>query len=379
MSMAKRGTRAASLAGALAVSAALVAASPAPIAGATTNAMYNQTNLVSDIPGVAPVTDPNLVNPWGMSNPPGGPLWVSDNNANVAALYTGALGTPPTPLKPAPGPEPLTVTVAGGAPTGQVFNGTSNFVVHNRMISGPSRFIFASENGDITGWAPNVPPLAPPPFALSTRARVGVSVPQAVYKGLAISPDPVNTLLFAANFHSGKVDVFDKTFDQVNTPSFVDNKIPDGYAPFNVAVFGNNLYVTYAKQNAKRHDDVKGAGHGFIDVFPVTGGPARRLVSRGVLNSPWGMAMAPAGFGGFSGDLLVGNFGDGTIHAFDPTTGALVGTMSHPDGTAIAINGLWGLIFGDASFGSPTTLFFSAGIGDEAHGLLGEFTPVPAV
>jgi uncharacterized protein (TIGR03118 family) len=338
-------------------------------AGADGPGVYRQTNLVSDIAGVARKTDPNLVNPWGMSElAGGGPLWVSDNNADVATIYTG--DQQGSPLLPAP----LVVNIPGGAPTGQVNNPTNEFVVTIGGASAPALFIFASENGDITGWARNVPP--PPPGGFSNQAVTAFSDPNAVYKGLAI--DTTTPRIFAANFRAGTIDVFDGSFTkQINPPGkFVDPNLPAGYAPFGIANLGGKLYVTYAQQDAAKHDDVKGPGHGFIDVYALDGTLIRRLVSGGALDSPWGLVTATDHFGQFSNDLLVGNFGDGTIHAFNPTTGALLGALMNRDGDQITINGLWGLIFGDRTVGTPNTLFFSAGIADESHGLLGTLNAV---
>jgi uncharacterized protein (TIGR03118 family) len=345
-------------AGVSAALALLPAASGIAVSPATP---YTQTNLVSDIPGVARITDPNLVNPWGVAEFPGGPLWVADNNANVATLYAGDLGgSALTPVS-------LVVKVPGGAPTGQVFNGTSGFVVHDGKQAGPAKFIFSSENGGISGWNPAVGEGAAP----STEAQLAVSVRHAVYKGLAI----VGRHLYATNFHSGHVEVFNARFHRVRVPgAFADPRIPRGYAPFGIAPIGGKLYVTYAKQNAQRHDDVAGPGHGFVDVYSPHGVLLRRLVRHGVLNSPWGMVIAPSMFGTFSNDLLVANFGDGAINAFDPASGAFRGALKNADGNPIAIDDLWGLIVGDGVAGTPQTVFFTAGIADEGHGLLGAIT-----
>jgi uncharacterized protein (TIGR03118 family) len=302
-----------------------------------------------------------------MSEPPGGPLWVSDNGADVATLYQGDQNG--TPLVP----RPLVVSIPGGAPTGQVFNGTGQFVVHNGMSSGSALFLFASENGDITGWAPQVPPSSSGP---STMAQIGFSKVRAVYKGLAINPDPNSPRLYATNFRKGTIDVLDGSFHLLPHPGkFVDPNLPAGFAPFGIANLGGKLYVTYAKQDRFKHDDVAGPGNGFVDVYSLDGTFLTRLISHGVLNSPWGLILATPDFGTFSNDLLVGNFGDGTINAFNPTTVAFIGTLTNPDGGQIQINGLWGLIFGDQAAGTANTLFFSAGIGDESHGLLGTLVP----
>jgi uncharacterized protein (TIGR03118 family) len=342
--------------------AALLVTLPAPRAGAAGNS-YRQLNLVSDIPGKAQLTDPNLVNPWGMAAGPATPVWAADNGTGVATIYPGAVGG--TPLSIAP----LVVRIPGGAPTGQVFNGGSGFVVSDGQgHSGPALFIFASEAGKITGWNPNVPPPAP-----STRAQTGVTVEHAVYKGLAIASTSGGDFLYAANFHSGHVDVFNASFKKVHLPGgFRDPNLPAGFAPFGIQTIGSTVYVAYAKQDEAREDEVAGPGLGFVDAFDTSGHLRMRVASRGALNAPWGLALAPAsGFGAFSGDLLVGNFGDGRINAFDPATGAFRGTLRHPNGKAIQIDGLWAIRFGNGVTGGPTDLLFDAGIRDEAHGLLG--------
>jgi uncharacterized protein (TIGR03118 family) len=322
---------------------------------------YRQVNLVSDMPGVAAVTDPNLVNAWGMAASPTSPVWVSDNGTDVSTLYSGGAQGMPW------GIVPLVVNIPGGAPTGQVFNGTDAFVVHSGSASGPALFLFASESGLITGWNPSVPLPAP-----STQAQVAVRTAGAVYKGLALASGEHGDRLYAANFRAGKIDVFDSSFMPVHRRgAFVDRRIPDGYAPFNVQELDGHLYVTYAKQDAAKEDDVSGSGHGFVDVYSQGGRLLRRLVSRGPLDSPWGLVIAPHDFGRFGDDLLVGNFGDGKIHAFDPHSGEQLGTLRDRHQHAIAIDGLWGLRFGNGVAGSIHTLLFTAGPDDEAHGLFG--------
>jgi len=328
---------------------------------------YIQTNLVSDVPGLAQLTDSSLVNAWGMSFSPTSPVWISDNGADVATLYRG--DTPGVPIAKVP----LTVTIPDGAPTGQVFNPTSDFVVSAGGASAPARFIFASENGSIDAWNPGVPPPGP-----STMAQSMVTVTGAVYKGLALSTGVSGSHLFAANFHDNRIDVFNGNFQLVQLDgSFADPMLPAGYAPFDVANLGGRLFVTYAMQDAAAHDDVAGQGHGFVDVFDLEGHLLQRLISHGRLNSPWGLALAPGGFGQFSGDLLVGNFGDGRINAYDPSTGEFVGVLSSRPGKPIVIDGLWALLFGNGTAGTPTTLLFSAGPDGEQHGLFGSIALAP--
>jgi uncharacterized protein (TIGR03118 family) len=340
----------------------------------TAHGFYQQTNLVSDLPNIAKVQDSNLVNPWGLSHSPTSPWWVSDNGTGVATLYDGN-GTPVNPLPP--GTPPLVVTIpppAGGtssAPTGNVFNGTSGFVVTEGGASGPSRFIFATEDGTISGWNPTVDQTHA--ILVVDRSTVGAG---AVYKGLAIAGNSI----YATNFRFGTVEMFDSNFHLVK--SFTDSKLATTcplpnqcYAPFGIQNIGGNLYVTFALQDAEHHDDVAGPAHGFVDVFDTSGNLIRRLILHGRLNSPWGLTLAPADFGRFSNALLVGNFGDGRINAYDLNTGEFLGQLRDQANTPITIDDLWALGFGnDANAGLHNELFFTAGINDEADGLFGKIT-----
>ncbi|MBO0846878.1 MAG: TIGR03118 family protein [Nocardioides sp.] len=332
---------------------------------------YQQINMVSDQPGVAPLTDPDLVNAWGMSfipgtdAAPGSPLWVSDNGTDKTTLYAGSPAGSPTGMVT----KVRAIDVTSGVPTGQVFNTDSTgFVVHNAAgASAPALFLFATESGAIDGWNPSVG---------ATVTEVGRdNGANAVYKGLAIATaSDGHTYLYAANFRSGRVEAYDDTFTPVELPGglFVDPRIPAGYAPFNVQELDGQLYVTYAKQDPGLEDDVAGQGHGFVDVFTNDGAFVKRLVTRGVLDSPWGLAMAPADFGRFSGDLLVGNFGNGRINAFSPTNGHFEGQLRGSDGQPITIDGLWALMFGNGNAAKTNELLFSAGPNDESNGLLGK-------
>jgi uncharacterized protein (TIGR03118 family) len=348
-------------------SAGAVAAGPHPSG-------FRQVNLVSDIPGAAPLTDTDLVNAWGLSASPGtdaapgSPLWVSDNGSDKTTLYSS--GTASSVTK-----SSLIVNIASGAPTGQVFNTDhTGFVIHDASgHSGSASFIFDTENGTIDAWNAGVGATAPGP---STVTEVPVdNGANAVYKGLAIAQaSDGQTYLYAANFRSGRVEVYDSNFKPVELPGglFVDHRIPAGYAPFNVQELAGRLYVTYAEQDAALHDDVAGPGHGFVDVFTNDGAFIKRLVTRGQLNSPWGLALAPAGFGGFGGDLLVGNFGNGHINVYNPDTGAHLGELRQANGRPIVIDGLWGLLFGNGNAAKTSELVFSAGPNGESHGLLGK-------
>jgi uncharacterized protein (TIGR03118 family) len=369
------------------VVAAATVASAVALAGAATHAFasnspssraYRQTNLVSDIPGLAAHTDPNLHNAWGTSTGPGLPIWVSDNAGGVSTLYDGH-GNP----EPGPGSGQLVVSIpappsagtgAVGAPDGTVFNPTPDgFTVTENGSSAPAKFLFATEDGTIAGWAPTVDAT----HAVLTVDRSTLTDPAgnagALYKGLALVTTTSGKFLYATNFRFGTVDVFDSNFTLVK--SFTDPTVPAGYAPFGIHNIGGNLYVTFAKQEADKHDDVAGAGHGFVDVFTPDGMLTHRLASRGSLNSPWAVTLAPATFGEFGGDILVGNFGDGRINAFDPTTGGHLGELRSHDGP-LAIAGLWGLRFPAGSLNvDPGALYFTAGPNHESDGLLGEIVP----
>ena len=274
---------------------------------------FVEHDLVSDVAGRADLQDTNLVNVWGMAQGPTSPVWVAANHTNVATLYSGdGVTGPPTKV-------PLVVSVPGDGVTGQVFNPTPGFVVDDGAgHSGAALFLFDSESGDVTGWSPGVPP--PPP---STKAQPAAHVDGAVFKGLAMATTQSGKdRLYAADFHHGTIQVFDNTFKHLDLDgAFVDRQLPDGYAPFNVAAIGGNLYVAYAKQDSAKVDEVAGAGKGFVDVYDPAGHLLRRLISRGALNAPWGMTIAPDGFGDLGGALLVGNFGDGRINAYNATTG----------------------------------------------------------
>jgi len=315
--------------------------------------VFKRVNLISDIDGVARITDPNLVNPWGMAAGPGTPLWVNDNGADVSTLYSGGVhGSIPQII-------PRVVSIPGGAPTGIVFNSTSGFKVGGT----PAKFIFDSEAGVLSAWVSG------------SAAQTEQTIPDAVYKGLAIGMSSHGMRLYASNFHAGKVDVFDDSFQPVSlhAGAFTDPTLPAGYAPFGIQELNGKLYVTYALQKPPDNkDDQAGPGNGFVDVYDNDGNLLKRLISNGALNSPWGLVIAPRDFGPFGGDLLVGNFGDGAINAYDRRTGDFQGTLMNRDGNQIKINGLWGLRFGNGTFGTPDTLVFTAGIGDEGHGLLGE-------
>jgi uncharacterized protein (TIGR03118 family) len=343
------------LAAAFAV-AVLTASALASAANAAEANSYVVHNLVSDVPGAADRVDPNLVNAWGLASLPTSPWWVADNGTEVSTLYQ-ANGTP----------APLVVSVDGGAPTGLVANPGSRFVVSAGGTSGSARFIFDTEDGAISAWSPGV---------TGTHAIVVATSPGAIYKGLAIASSPAGDFLYAADFHHARVDMFNDHFALATRPgAFVDPKLPAGFAPFGITNIGGQIFVSYAKQDADQEDEVAGQGLGFVDAFDTSGNFIGRVATRGQLNAPWGLARAPANFGAFGGDLLVGNFGDGEINAYEPQpdgTYERVGALKRPDHKPILIDGLWALAFGKGGQnGTPDTLFFTAGPDDETHGLFG--------
>ena len=341
---------------------------------------YRQTNLVSDIQGLAKFTDAHLKNPWGLSSSATSPIWVSDNNAGVTTVYRGdgtalrlANGDQLAPAIPAP---PSAGPGAVGAPTGTVFNPTNDFQITKGGSTGKAFFIFATEDGTIAAWKPDadiqnavIPQGTDADQSTATDSAGDVG---AVYKGLAIGSVGSANYLYATNFRFGTVDVFNSGFRLVKLAgSFSDPSIPAGFAPFGIQNINGVLFVTYAKQNAAKHDDVKGPGNGFVDVFSTNGTLLGRFASQGTLNSPWGLALAPSSFGNFHNDVLVGNFGDGLINAFT-TGGGFRGQLKSETNAPIQIDGLWGLRFGNGGAGGDaSTLFFSAGINDEADGLFG--------
>jgi len=341
-----------------------VASAEAPAAA---RAAFTEVDLVSNIPGRAAVTDGHVQNAWGLALSPTSPLWVANNGTNTATLYAGGVGGA------TPAVVPLVVTIPGGAPTGQAFNGGSGFVVSGPGGSGPARFLFVSEAGDLVGWNPT----ADPTVGGQSTASLARHVDGAVYKGLTLTTTAFGSFLLAADFHHARIDVFDSSFTLIQppAPSFTDPALPAGYAPFDVAALNGKIYVAYAQQDPDAVDEVAGPGKGFVDVYDGSGLLERRLVSGGPLNAPWGLEIAPASFGKFAGDLLVGNFGDGRITAVDPRSGHVDGQLRDSHGKPIQIDGLWALLRGTASTGGTDAVWFSAGPNDEADGLVGQIRP----
>ncbi len=343
----------------------VIATTPQFLFAAST--FYIQHNLVSDVPGLAANTDPNLVNPWGISTSAASPFWVSNNLTGTSTLYNSA-GVPNSTVVTIPPPA----NAKGSShPTGQVNNGTTAFVLPNGTRAS---FIFSTEEGTIAGWNGGATAIT----------KVDNSAAGAVYKGLAIGTAASGPVLYAANFHSGTIDVFDGNYNAITLQgSFADPSVTAGFAPFNIQNLGGKLYVTYALQDGAKRNDVAGPGNGFVAVFDQNGNLLQHLVSNGPLNSPWGVAIAPAIFGQLSNALLVGNFGgSGVINAFDLKTGNVLGPLQDSTGKPIANQGLWALQFGNnGNGGDGGRLYFCAGpsINGAIHGLLGSIDPAPSI
>ncbi len=365
---------------------------------------YNQTNLVADAPTTATAAhyDANLKNPWGLTRSPSSPWWVSDNGAGVSTLYSGDGTASPLVVK-IPGPMGSAQDFSA-TPTGTVFNGTSSF--------GGSHFIFVTEDGTISAWTSGTAAVLE-----VDNSKIPNPANGAVYKGATIAEHNGNLYLYVTNFRSGRVEIYDSNFhrvkftrkdndfgeslfggflDNYSAEPFEDFRIPRGFAPFNIQNIGGSLFVTYARQDSAKHDDVAGDGSGYVDVFSPGGRLEMRLQHGPWLNSPWGAVWAPRDFGTFSNRMLIGNFGSGKIAVFDGFDGHFVGFMEDANSNPIVIDGLWALMFGNSALGCPSTppagsglpkcgsagpynaLFFSAGPNDEANGLFGTLTPVTA-
>ena len=337
---------------AAALAAALLIAGSA--FGGIADDVFTVHNLVSD------TADATLVNGWGLSAGPTTPWWVSDNGKSATTLYNGSGAK-----------QALTVSVPGG-PTGTVFNGAAtDFVISQNGKTGAARFLFATEGGTILGWSPAV-------NAATAIPGVDRSASGAVYKGLTTAGDR----LYATDFHNNRVDVFDASFNPVTTAPFKDPKLPKGYAPFGIQALAGSIFVTYAKQDAAKHDEVAGNGFGYVDQYSLDGQLVARVASGGRKtappNAPWGLALAPSSFGVFSGDLLIGNFGNGRVSAYQDRGGGkwvFKGQLRHGDQTLVEIDGLWAIAFGNgAAAGPATSLYFAAGPAGETHGLFGSIT-----
>ena len=342
--------------------------SAASAAAQNTTQHYTQTNLVSDIPGVAAVTDPNLVNPWGLARSSGSPWWVSDNGTGLSTLYNGTTGKPASLVVTIP---PADSNSGTGTPTGAVFNGSTGFAV---APGKPAVFLFVTEDGTVSGWNPAVN---------GTNAILVVNTKgKSVFKGATIAtanlPSGPASFLYVADFRKGRIQVFDTNFKHVSMDDeFEDDELPNGYAPFNVQNIGGNLYVTYALQDTAKHDEVDGEGLGYVDVYSPTGRLLHRLEHGNWFNAPWGLVQASSDFGAFSHSILVGQFGSGEILAFNAVTGRFEGSLQNASNQPIVIDGLWAIGFGNGGNAGPATaLFFSAGSNHEQDGLFGMITAV---
>lgn len=377
----------------LKAAAVIVLAAGFTIGHAADDDAYVVTPLVSNLAGAAPKVDGVLQNAWGIAfSPAASPFWINDNATGCSTLYDGegakvALQVSiPLPgnvipastchpsLANSPNPTPA-------APTGIVWNPSPAFLVPGTTL--PAAFIFATEDGTISAWAGGLNPPNNAVIAADNSASPSAAH-GAVYKGLVFGVNENGGFLFATNFRSGRIDVFGPSggtnglFMPATTDGgFTDPDIPAGYAPFGIANIDGDLFVTYAQQDDKKHDDVAGNGHGFVDVFDTDGHLLRRFASRGTLNSPWGIARASFAFGRFSGKILIGNFGNGRINVFN-NDGKFVDQLENPYGNPLAIDGLWTLTLGGGRNSSPDTLYFSAGPNKETNGLFGTITPLSA-
>ena len=353
-------------------------AAPAPAAAAG----FSDTALVSNSSAVVATAnkiDANLQNPWGIAVAPGLPFWISDNNSNLSTLYSG-IGAIET--QSITGSANVGIAIPASAagvqanPTGQVYNGNGGFLIATSNGQETALFIFDGEGGTIAAWAADSGATA----VTAYDDGVASGANHAVYKGLAIGTVGGATYLYATDLHNNKVDVFDTNFAKpaAMQGKFVDPNIPAGFVPFGIAALNGNLYVTFAKQDAAMHDETTGAGLGYVDIFDFSGNLISQFASAGSLNAPWGMAIAPAGFGSLQGDVLIGNFGDGTINIFSPNGTALAnfeGPLMSSNGQPIAFPGLWSLVFGNGDADKPvTTLFYTAGFADQTDGVFGGIT-----
>jgi uncharacterized protein (TIGR03118 family) len=343
---------------------------------------FTDTALVSNsstVVATALTIDANLQNPWGIAVAPGSPFWISDNNSNVSTLYSG-IGANET--QAVTGSANVGIAIPASAagvpanPTGQVYNGTGGFLIPTSKGQESALFIFDGEGGTIAAWAQDSGAAAV--TAYDDGVANGAS--HAVYKGLAVGTVAGATYLYATDLHNNKVDVFDTNFSKpaAMQGKFVDPNLPAGFVPFGIAALNGNLYVTFAMQDAAMHDETTGAGLGYVDIFDFSGNLISRFATAGALNAPWGVAIAPAGFGSLQGDVLIGNFGDGSINIFSPNGTALAnfeGPLMSSSGQPFAFPGLWSLVFGNGDADKPlTTLFYTAGFADQTDGVFGGIT-----
>ncbi|HTR23099.1 MAG TPA: TIGR03118 family protein [Terriglobales bacterium] len=349
---------------------ALLALCLSILAGNALAQHYTETDLTANRSGISNAAniDPNLVNPWGLSRSSGSPWWDSDNGTGLSTLYD-LNGVPQSLVVTIPPPKGQNGTAA---PSGTVYNYTTSF---EAGPGAPAIFLFATEDGTISGWNPNVN---------QTNAVLVVdhNAQGAIYKGIALASLPGGPRLYVSNFASGQVEVYDAKFHQIKTGpgDFTDSKLPLHYAPFGIQNVGNNIVITFAQRSPGSTDENHGPGLGYVDVFDTRGNLLLRLQHGQFMNAPWGIAESPADFGAFSHRLLIGNFGDGKINVFNEFSGNFEGQLLNADGSAISIDGLWALSFGggNTKSGAGNTLYFTAGLNDEADGLFGNIVPVSA-
>ena len=351
--------------------------------GQQTSTVFTDTALVADkseVVASAKTVDANLQNPWGIAVAAGLPFWIADNNSNLATLYSGAgdvetqevTGSPTTGIA-----IPASAAAVQANPTGQVYNGSGSFLIATSKGQESALFLFDGEGGTIAGWGMDSGSTA----VTAYDDGIANGANHAVYKGLALGTVNGATFLYATDLHNNKVDVFDTSFAKLADMQgkFVDSTIPQGFVPFGISAIDNQLYVTYAKQDSAKHDEVAGAGLGYVDVFDLSGNLLSRFASNGALNAPWGIAVAPSGWGSLAGDVLVGNFGDGKINIFKPNGTQLatsVGPLKGSNGQPFAFPGLWSLVFGNGDSDKPsTTLFYTAGFASQTDGVFGTITP----
>jgi uncharacterized protein (TIGR03118 family) len=338
-----------------------------PVGAAPANA-YIQHNLVADTPGVADVTDPNLINPWGIAESATSPFWISNGGSGLATVYsTSATATITVASLKVTVPHGAGSTDTFGVVTGQLSNTTTVFTLAN---GNKANFLFCTEDGTLSGWNTGA----------TAQVKVDNSASGAAYKGMALGGTSTAPQLYVANFSGAVVEVYDGNFAPVTMPTgaFTDSQLPAGYGPFNIVNIGGKLYVSYALQSSKKRYDSAGPGNGYVDIFDMSGTLVTRLIAGGVLNSPWGMAIAPPNFGALANMLLVGNFGNGRINAFDPVTGASQGVLLNPAGSPITNEGLWTLQVGNGkSGGDANAVYFTAGVGGQMHGLFGSLQAAP--
>jgi uncharacterized protein (TIGR03118 family) len=343
---------------------------------------FTDTALVTDndtVVATALTIDANLQNPWGIAVAPGSPFWISDNNNNLSTLYSG-IGANET--QGVTGSASVGVAIPASAagvqakPTGQVYNGNGGFMITTSMGQESALFIFDGEGGTIAAWAKDSGATA----VTAYDDGVANGANHAVYKGLAIGTVGGATYLYATDLHNNKVDVFDTNFSKpaAMQGKFVDPNIPAGFVPFGIAALNGDLYVTFAQRDSAMHDETTGAGLGYVDIFDFSGNLISQFASAGPLNAPWGIAIAPAGFGSLQGDVLIGNFGDGMINIFTPNGTALAtaeGPLMSNAGQPFVFPGLWSLVFGNGDADKPvTTLFYTAGFANQTDGVFGGIT-----